>query len=234
MKHEFYPEVELLVQEPQEGGYILDFLATNKLTQSVIDRVSGAVKGAVESSQNEGLDKSISIEETLNNRITQIENGIITPKDFQQMIDNPDDAVIRKYGDRAIVREVDQILSIIRAEYAGDSTFELLLQGTDSSTFDFNRESAKKFHAVVAKRDLGLPVFYTASISSLDRHNLNGKIVNKATSKVSNIHFLNEDFLQLAVPFFDKKQEMTFIGSPMIEYGAFDPMAGDIYFVKLA
>ncbi|HFD31236.1 MAG TPA: hypothetical protein ENJ28_00790 [Gammaproteobacteria bacterium] len=234
MKHEFYPEVELLVQQPQEGGYILDFLATNKLTQSVIDRVSGAVKGAVESSKNAGLDKSISIEESLNNRITQIENGIITPKDFQQMIDNPDDAVIRKYGDRAIVREVDQILSIIRAEYAGDSTFELLLQGTESSNFDFNRESAKRFHAVVAKRDLGFPVLYTASISSLDRHNLNGKIVNKATSKVSNIHFLNEEFLQLAVPFFDKKQEMTFIGSPMIEYGAFDPMAGDIYFVNLA
>jgi len=27
---------------------------------------------------------------------------------------------------------------------------------------------------------------------------------------------------------------MVFVGSPLIEYGAFDPNAGDIYFIKLA
>ena len=234
MQHQWYPEVELLVQSPREGGYFLDFLTENPVTKSIIDRVSGAVKEAVESSQQEGLANTTSIEKSFHDRITQIENSLVVPKEFKEIIDNPDDAIVRKYGDRAIVREIDQILSIIRAEYAGESTFEMVLQGDTSLTFDFNKENAKQFHTVVVRKELGSPLLYKSSISSLDRHNLNGKIVNKETEKVANIHFVNEESLQLAIPFFDKKEIMPFIGSPMIEYGAFDPMAGDIYFLGLA
>ncbi|MBO1271760.1 hypothetical protein J3L11_08920 [Shewanella sp. 4t3-1-2LB] len=234
MRQEFYQEVELLVQEPKEGGYVLDFLSSNPVTKAVINRVSSAVNGAVEASKQAGLDKATKIEDSLSNRIAQVESGILVPKDLQTMIDNPDASVIRRYGDRAISREIDQILSIIRAGNAGDSTFELLLSGDKSAKFDFNKESAGRFHSTVSRRELGEPVLYTATISSLDRHNNNGKIYNLITQKVANIHFFNEDFLEMAMPFFQEKKEMVFVGSPLIEYGAFDPNAGDIYFIKLA
>ena len=234
MRQEFYSEVELLVQEPKEGGYVLDFLSSNPVTKAVINRVSSAVNGAVEASKQAGLDKATKIEDSLSTRITQVESGILVPKDLQTMIDNPDESVIRRYGDRAISREIDQILSIIRAGHAGDSTFELFLSGDRSAKFEFNKESAGRFHSTVSRRELGEPVLYTATISSLDRHNNNGKIYNLITEKVANIHFFNEDFLEMAMPFFQDKKEMVFVGSPLIEYGAFDPNAGDIYFIKLA
>ena len=234
MKKEFYSEVELLVQEPKEGGYVLDFLTSNPVTKKVINRVSSAVNGAVDSSKEIGLKKSLSIQESLANRIEQVNKGIIVPKDFKQIIQNPEAAVIRRYGDRAIAREIDQILSILRAKYAGDSTFELSLTGDRTMKFDFNKQSATRFHSTVSKRELGQPVLYNASISSLDRHNANGKIVNLLTKKVANLYFYDENFLEKAMPFFNDKKPMNFVGSPIIEYGTFDPNAGDIYFIGVA
>ena len=234
MRQEFYSDVELMVQEPKEGGYILDFLTSNPVTKAVINRVSSAVNDAVENSKQAGLDKAINIEESLGTRINQVESGKLVPKDLQDMIDNPGDSIIRRYGDRAISREIDQILSIIRSSYAGDSTFELILTGDISTRFDFNKESAVRFHSTVSRRELGEPVLYNATISSLDRHNKNGKIYNLITKRVANIHFFNEEFLEKAIPFFQEKKEMVFVGCPLIEYGAFDPNAGDIYFVTLA
>ena len=234
MKQEFYPEVELLVQEPKEGGYVLDFLTSNPVTKGVINRVASAINGAVEASKGEAFNKVTKIEDSLKTRINQVQSGIIVPKDLQEIIDNPEAAIIRRYGDRAIAREIDQILSIIRAGHAGDSTFELFLSGDKSHKFEFNRESSIRFHSTVAKREIGEPVLYNANISSLDRHNNNGKIFNLITEKVANIHFYNEYFLELAMPFFNDKKPMQFVGSPLIEYGAFDPNAGDIYFIGLA
>jgi hypothetical protein len=58
--------------------------------------------------------------------------------------------------------------------------------------------------------------------------------VNLANEKASAIYFVSEqDFLQ-AHPFLgDENEVMNFIGAPVIEYGAFDPNAGDIYFIAL-
>lgn len=234
MKQEFYFDAELLVQEPKEGGYVLDFLTDNPITKRVINRVSSAVNGAVENSKVDGLNQVTKIEESLSTRIAQVNGGILVPKDLQEIINNPEDAIIRKYGDRAIAREIDQILSIIRAKHSGDSTFELLLEGDVSQKFDFNRESSTRFHSTVSRKELGEPVKYTAEISSLDRHNNNGKIFNLVTKKVANLHFYNEEYLEQAMPFFNNKKHIDFIGSPLIEYGAFDPNAGDIYFIGLA
>lgn len=233
MRQEFYSDVELLVQEPKEGGYVLDFLSSNKITKNVVSRVSSAISGAVEESKKSGIAKSTKIEDSLNARIIQVENNIITPKNLKDIIENPEASIIRKYGDRAISREINQILSIIRASHSGDSTFELYLGGSNSANFVFDRESAGRFNSTVSRKELGEPVLYEATISSLDRHNNNGKIFNLITEKVANIHFHNESFLEMAIPFFKEKKKMDFIGVPLIEYGAFDPNAGDIYFIGL-
>lgn len=233
MPQAFYADVELLVREPREGGYVLDFLAKNAATKAIIDRVTQAITTAVEQTKQKGITQTENIEHTLNIRRTQIEKGIVTPRNFASIVDRPDANVIRRYGDRAIVREIDQILSIIRSANSGNSTFELLLDGTESSTFGFDKTEAKRFHAIVSKRTIGDPVIYTAEVTSLDKTNLNGKIKNITTNKTANIIFANKTSLKLAIPFFDNGEEMHFVGCPFIEYGAFDPMAGDIYFLEL-
>lgn len=234
MQQQFYKDVELIVQDPRDGGYILDFLSSNEKTKKVIDRVSAAINSAVEKSKQEGLSNSQSIADSLVTKKMQVDKGIIIPKELSDLLDNPDKNVIRKYGDRAVVRELDQVLSIIRSKEAGDSTFELFLSGSSSAKFEFNRISAKKFHSTISQRELGDPVIYEADVTSMDRKNLNGKIYNPVTETASNIIFNDEQSFQETVPFFDKKVPMKFIGSPFIEYGAFDPFAGDIYYIPVA
>jgi hypothetical protein len=231
MRQEFHSEVELLVQEPREGGYVLDFLSDNPVTRAVIDRVKTAVSGAVEDSKKAGQEKARKIEDGLGQKIELLNTGVITPKNLEEVINDP--AVVRKYGDRAITREIDQILSIIRAKPAGDSTFELLLSGEKSAKFSFDKPQAELFHSTVAKRSIGDPIIYQVTVSSLDRHNKSGKIFNLVSEKVANLYFLTEEHLEEALPFFNEKGTMTFIGCPLIEYGAFDPNAGDIYFAGL-
>lgn len=181
----------------------------------------------------EGMENTQTIEEAVRIRKSQIHNGILTPKDYDTVVDFPDVNVIRKYGDRAIVREVDQILSIVRSNHSGESSFELLLNGTKSSKFTFNRETAKKFHTLVASRTIGEPIIYTAEVISLDKNNLNGKIKNLSSKKTANIMFSNEAALKKVISHFENGSEMKFVGCPFIEYDAFDPMAGDIYFIEL-
>jgi hypothetical protein len=233
MRQEYYPEVELLVQPPRNGGYIIDFLTQNPLTKQIIDRVASAINNAVEESLEESNHQASRIEESLSDRIVQLEQQLVEPRDLQSIIDHPEAAVVRRYGDRAIVREIDQLLSLIRTTASGESHLELSLSGNQRLDFTFNKVTSQKFHNTVSRKELGLPVIYNADISSLDRHNNSGKIFNTITESVSNIHFFNERYLEMALPFFYEKRTMIFVGSPLIEYGAFDPYAGDIYFLGL-
>lgn len=233
MQHAFYPAVELLVQEPREGGYILDFLTSNPITKGVIDRVSEAINGALEQMQNNGVQNANNIKDSVEARMGQVNNGLVQAKGYDQLLLNPDAAITRKYADRAIVREVDQILSIIRSSHSGNSTFELELNGTRSYAFNFDKQKANSFHRIVTQKKIGDPVIYKAGISVMDRHNLSAKIVNSENDSIATLHFIHEDLFQQVIPFFDKKQDLDFIGAPYIEYGAFDPVSGDIYYLGL-
>ena len=62
---------------------------------------------------------------------------------------------------------------------------------------------------------------------------LNGKVKNLVNDKTSVLHFSTEEDFIKAHPYLADKKEMVFIGAPLIEYGAFDPNAGDIYFLNL-
>lgn len=234
MRQAYHYDVELLVQEPKEGGYVLDFLTSNPLTLNIIDRVSSAINSAVNDAKQDGLQKALKLEESVRDRIVQVEQGILTPRDFNDIIENPDVSVIRRYGDRAISREIDQILTLIRAGSAGDSTFELALTGSkNTQIFEFNKKTATAFHNTVTKKALGEPVIYKAQLSQMDKFNKSAKIVNKDSDSVANLFFINKEMLNSVIPFFETDSEFLFYGSPFIEYGAFDPIAGDIYFLGL-
>lgn len=233
LKTEFYKDVELLVQNSYEGGYILDFLASNRITKNVINRVISAMNEAILESQEDGYAETLKIIESAQRRKMQIENNLVEPKDYTQLLEEPDNAVSRKYADRAIVREINEILSIIRSSESGESYFELTLSGDRTSTFYFNREKAKRFHLTITQRQLGDPIIYQAIIKSMDRDQLKGKILNTENEKNANIIFVDEASFQEVIPYFEKKEIMKFYGSPFIEYGTFDPIAGDIYFLRV-
>lgn len=233
MKGTDYKESEFLVQEPNEGGYILDFLAKNGVTKRIVDRIASAVTPALEQAMQQGEDVTRSLTEQIDIRKMQIAKGIIEPIEYEQLVNNPSPQIIRKYGDRSITKEIDQILAIIRSKNSGESTFELVTHGSVSNKFFFDSNISKKFHQIVSKRSLGDPVIYKAKVLSLDFKNTNGKISNMANDRTANIHFNNEASFMKAKTFLGMDDEMMFIGCPLIEYGSFDPQAGDIHFIDL-
>ena len=181
----------------------------------------------------QGEEVATTVAQQADSRKQQIRKGIIKPASFQSLVNNPDDKVVRTYADRSINRELDQVLSIIRSKHAGRSNLEFKLQGSKTLTYDFDKLKSDRFHALVSKREVGDPVVYAGRVRQLDRDRLNGKIVNLENDKTIFVHFLDaKDFVKVH-PYLGNNSEMLFIGAPVIEYGAFDPNAGDIYFIDL-
>ncbi len=234
MHHSYYDEVELLVQEPREGGYIIDFLTQNATTKKVIDRVMQAIDDAVDDAKKDANNKAESIERSVETRKAQLDSGVVKAKSYQNLLNSPDNLAVRRYGDRAIVREIDQILSIIRSSHSGDSTLEFYFEGNKTAKFEFDKPKATAFHKVITQKKLGDPVLYNVTISKMDRYNNSAKIVNTHNNSIANLFFTKKSDFQEAVSFFESETSIQFIGCPYIEYGSYDPMSGDVYFVRLA
>jgi len=233
MRGEDYLTADFTALYPEEGGFIQKLTSTSDVGKKLVDRISRAMKPAVEKLMQEGEEEATSISQQLETRKVQVAKGIVEPKGFEEIFDKPDKKMIRSYGDRSINREIDQVLSIIRSPHAGESTMELSVVGEKSANYNFNKYTSEKFHKIVSKREIGSPVLYVVQVRVLDRERLNGKVKNLVNDKTSLLHFSSEEDFIKAHPYLANKKEMVFIGAPLIEYGAFDPNAGDIYFLDL-
>jgi hypothetical protein len=231
MPQKLWDEAELIVGPSRDGGYILDFLTRSPKSKQILERVNTAIKSAVEKMAKEGIEQTKTLAEQATQREIQINKGIIEPTAYMAAASDP--RIIRTYGDRAIVREVDQILSIVRSSAAGESYFEMTMATKSPMKYSFNKKDAKLFHDIVARREIGVPLIYKARVRSLDKGNRSAKIINLESNRQANLYFGDEGALLLLVPYFEKNSEVIFYGAPMIEYGAFDPAAGDILFVSL-
>lgn len=231
MKGKDYDEADFIALYPEEGGFVQELVSN--VGKKIIDRISSALTPAIDRVLQEGEEVASSVSQQVENRKIQFANGMISPEKFQTLVNNPGEKVVRKYADRSINREIDQVLSIIRSQHAGESFLEIITNGTKTHKFEFNKFKSEKFHKIVSLKEVGNPVIYVARVRQLDRDRLNGKVVNLENDKTVAIHFLNDNDLVKVHPYLGNNAEMVFIGAPMIEYGAFDPNAGDIYFIDL-
>jgi len=224
-----YIKTEYLIQAPKEGGYILDFFSKMKESIKITNRVSSAIDQALQHVKTQ----SINLRDQVSSRKNQILQNIIKPIMFERMLDSPSPEIVRRYGDRSIVKEIDKILSTIRSDYAGDSTFELSFTGNETKKYDFNRQKSISFHEAVSKRSVGMPVRYTGSVDEPSMKNKRCKFINKINGKTSILHLSDDqDFLKIH-PFAVPEKKISFIGCPLIEFGALEPNSGDIFFIEL-
>jgi len=228
---EDYEEADFITLYPEKGGFIQKL--QSDIGKKIIDRLSLALAPAMERVERKGDEVASSIIKQVENRKDQIQKGLIEPSDYQQLIEHPDKKVVRKYADRSINREFDQILTIIRSPHAGVSILEINAVGNETRTYTFNKSKSEIFHQIVSRREIGMPVIYNTRVLRLDKDMLNGKVVNLENDLKLSIFFSSEeDFLKVH-PYLGNNEEMVFIGAPLIEYGAFDPKAGDVYFIDL-
>jgi hypothetical protein len=229
MSTEDYIENELFVDVPEEGGYIANLFSRNKKAKPTADRVSHAIAQVQSATESE----RIPIEQQVFQRKLQVANLSLKPVTFSEFSREDDPNVIREYGDRSIAKEVDEILSIVRAQYAGDSSVEFQITGSSTKIFDFNREKSKRFHNVVARRSVGKAVIYKGTMQSLDKKNMTGKFVNSENIRTSLLRVTNDDDFLKVHPYLGDIGEIEFIGTPLIEFGSMEPNSGDIYFICL-
>jgi hypothetical protein len=157
---------------------------------------------------------------------------------YKNILDNPDNKIVRRYAARSIVKELDQLISVVRSENSGKSIIELTLESSRSYTFSFDRIASSKFHKLVSKRVLGSPIIYTGILRQLDRGTrLNprkaAKFTNDQNGKSFILHVASQNSFDELHPFLIR-DSFSFIGCPVLEYGTFDPVAGDVFYVGLA
>lgn len=232
MSNTDYENSLFLVGDQRDGGFILDFLSSVPLANEIVKRISLAIKPAFQKAQAEGFSYTEDLIQQTEFRKVQLDKKIVKPIHFQNFLLSPDPKIIRQYGDRSIVKDIDQILSTIRSDGSGDSTFELTLNSDITEKFEFNKNLSNRFHNAITEKDIGNPLIYRGKIRALDINTLSGKFINSETNKTCMLRLVSKDDI-LIIRDFLGDQEIQFIGSPLIEYGSYDLEAGDIYFLKL-
>ena len=106
-------------------------------------------------------------------------------------------------------------------------------------TFVFDAETSAKFHDVVSTKTLGDPVILSITLRALDSGNggiSKAKAMNLESNKEFNLYINSERGFAGLRKYLKKRNPPPFvvIGCPILEYGAFDPLAGDMYLIAVA
>lgn len=166
LQKEDYPKVDFLALAPSEGGFIMDLVSdTGRL---IADRLAGAVLRAYEQRIVNANEEHRRLLDQAHTRAQVYAANPEVPT-FQEFIQSEEGKLIRAYGERSIVKEIDQVLSTIRHERYEGSTLDLAISGSRAHpvvTFDSPR--AAEFHKVVSARRLGDPLSMRMVLRSLD------------------------------------------------------------------
>lgn len=225
-----YEAISFWVGSAKEGGYILDAIASTMTGKKILDRIASALQ-PVYTLLEKGIEEEVS---SLEGQAESINKLLPTLQihDYAQFVEIVKKTHIRRYGDRSILKEFDEMFSLLRSENAGKSILELTMEATDSNTYRFNAAKSSLFHSLVSKKTLAEPVKLTGRIEKLDRIHLNGRFVNSYNNKKCTIRFENDADFQAIHPFL-VKDKVDIIASPILEFGTFDVSAGDLYFIAL-
>ena len=239
LKAKDYPLTDFVVGQPADGGYILDLFNAGRL--KIVDRINAAVSRAFNDAANEVLPFVESLVEQAEHRAAAVDGGAQRPTGFVGVVSAADlSSQKARYADRAINREIDQVLSQIRVDRYEGSTLELKLAGDKAyPPYEFDALKSSRFHQVVSKRTLGHPVQMTVKFRALDGGNGSshpvGKAIHKESSKVFIIHFKSAEDFNSVVPYMraNNRPEVVIIACPVLEYEVFDWDAGDMFFIRL-
>lgn len=239
LKTEEYPLTDFIVGYPEEGGFILNLFNAGPL--KLVDRMSQAVARAYQEAAKDAIPFTESLVKQAERRTFAVQQGAQTPAELGLLAEFEDEERQRlRYADRAINREIDQVLAQLRVDRYEGSTLELQFAGDQTSPkYIFDAELSKKFHGVVAVRVLGDPVRLTVKIRAADGRDASshpvGKAIHVDSGRTFTLHFKSADDFNSVVPFLkaNKRPEISIIACPILEYGVFDSKAGDMFFIAM-
>jgi hypothetical protein len=230
-----YVDADFIVGEMYEGSFVIDFLSDNggrivrRIIQAINDPYAEAVAGAGQEVH--------AIARQVEGAKAQVLNKIVEPQPYEAFIQAPDPKATRTYGDRSITKNIDHMLVPVRK--VDGAELKLALKASDregAQTYTFTPKIAEDFSRIVSRRTLGAPVAFRGRLRMLDRgrlkSNFKGKFTNVVNGKDLTLHIQSEEDYIALVPYM-AQEEVTIVASPIIEYDAFDPTAGDIQFLHI-
>lgn len=238
LKKADYVDVDFILEYPTSGGFIQ--LLRSLSAYPIVDRINNALAPAYEEAISGGLQETHNLLHQASQRKLAIASNTIDVVGRNQLVEkfNSDDSE-RKFADRSINKEIDQILRPLELERFHGSTLDFTLGTTKGSrSYHFNEDIVKSFHKVVAERTLGEPVSLLVKIRAMDAGSGNARPNGKATDIHTNKDFVldfieNEDF-NLVAPYVKagEKPTLRIVAAPVLEYGTFDPISGNMMFLK--
>lgn len=238
LKDEDYAPTDFLLHQTREGGFISDLVGSTD-GEAIIDRMFDAVIPAYEEAQKPVAIEPVKLVDEAERRRKHYNAGAQKPTPYEELISNPDAKQRNPYGDRSIVKEFDQIASAIRARNNDGSVVEISLYSTKSlPTFVFDYPTATAFHKLVSVRTLGDPVEIPVTLRGLDSGGTGpskAKASNLISGKEFNLFVHTERGFGSLRKYLKKKNPPAFkiIACPVLEYGAFDPLAGDMFLIAI-
>lgn len=241
LKHADYAVVDFTVGQPRDGGFIVDLI--NNTTSGIADRMHAAISKAYEKATRDAITVSDSINNQAERRSAAFKAGTqkaLSHAEFASKQETKRE--VAKFGDRAITKELDQVLAQLRVDRYEGSTLELIIAGQAAyAPLVFDKEKAERFHRVVSARSLGTPVKLDVQIRALDagrgNSNPSGKATNMESKRDFTMHFANDDDFNLVARQFRggaRRPVISIIACPILEYNVFDPEAGDMFFIAAA
>ncbi len=228
---EDYSETEMWSSAPQDGGYIIEFFQNSPKLEKTLKRIVSAVTPAIEKSRNQALTNAKSLADQSGLREEQVRLGVIDPVSYENYMPT---ASQHTYGDRAINKEIDQLIGVVRHRNAGQSTIELIVGADIPHAFQFNRIDSENFHSLVSSRHLGEPLLFSVKVTELDAANKTAKVTNIVTDRTIKLQYRSEIEFEVIKRYLGISVAMNFLGSPIYEGGAYDAKGGDVYFIRLA
>lgn len=238
LKDEDYKPTSFLMKQTREGGFITDLLG-NKESRPILERIQAAVEPAHEAATLFTPKPEDRLVDLAENRRKHYNAGAQKPTAYEKLINTPDQRQTQAYGDRSIVKEFDQIASAIRARNGDGSFIEIdVYAGRAFPTLVFDGPTSESFHKIVATRTLGDPVKIPITLRALDSGNggiSKAKATNLVSGKEFNLHIHTVSGFGSLKKYLKKRNppEFNIIACPVLEYGAFDPLAGDMYLIGI-
>lgn len=230
-----YAETVFIAEYPREGGIILD--AVKKNGGKLVDRLANSIRPIFENA----LDKGLVAQKDLTGQFLERQAYVIGMKQntmtYPELLRKPPPVWKDAYSNRAVVKEIDQLVSQITPRALEGSTVDIKLIGEDAHLpFQFDAGTARRFHKIASQKELGAPVIVNCIIRSIDRGNRttkpSAKIYNIATQKEVTLQCFHPNAAEDLIKHFDNEPVLIF-ATPFIEALGFDVMAGDLVFVGI-
>lgn len=236
LKANQYRETDFIALYPREGGIILDAIRDG--AGLLIDRVANSIRPVFESATQQGLAQHVSMAAQLTERRDYVQRMEGNTQTFEQVRDSPPPDWAGAYSNRAVVKEIDQLVALVTPPRLAGSTVVVTLHGDQAHLpFGFTPEIARRFHRIASQRELGAPMIVKALVRSLDRGNKfsppNAKILNQTTGREVNLQLSGMLDFEALRPFHDGNEVRLFV-SPIVEALGFDLNGGDLIFLGVA